>query len=569
MVLDTGLGTKEKMIKLNGDDRVLVLVDGRRVGTDMGSNAGGRGSVDMNQLPDTSMIERVEVLKGAGGALYGSEAVGGVINIITKKADYTNGKVSLGFGSFGAEDKKIMYSAKEGKTGVTVSASQYEQDYYKYKDAKSNTTKRWAYPTDFKNKKVSLNLTHELTDSTNLTVGYDYSKYEGMSPSYPFLTGIDWMDSLYKQDKETKNIYAKYDWIINGNDQGYLQFYRNELKYNNVCLTYTSDGYMQEKANGLDIQQAFTTSDNNKLVVGASWRESDVTTRGDTNYNEGIDNVAIFVSDTWEFAPSWTLNAGVRYDDHSHAGDDTTMSAGLNKKLDDYSHIYFNWSEVFRAPTTDDLFYQGGMAGMSMFKGNPNLKPEKGETWTLGYATKLNSRTDFAVNYFESDLEDAIYWDWNDTYTVLNRDEEKKRGMEVSLTHALNDNISLNANYTYLRVENNDDKKGFERDRNYYPNVYRMGVNYKDGKWDGNIWLRSGSGCETNPDGKGNIKYLDNEFMTVDMSITYKASDDFSNYAKAYNIFNEAYTDHVGTTNGSYNSPAQSRHFIIGAEYKF
>ena len=569
MVLDTGLGTKEKMIKLNGDDRVLVLVDGRRVGTDMGSNAGGRGSVDMNQLPDTSMIERVEVLKGAGGALYGSEAVGGVINIITKKADYTNGKVSLGFGSFGAEDKKIMYSAKEGKTGVTVSASQYEQDYYKYKDAKSNTTKRWAYPTDFKNKKVSLNLTHELTDSTNLTVGYDYSKYEGMSPSYPFLTGIDWMDSLYKQDKETKNIYDKYDLIIIGNDQGYLQFYRNELKYNNVCLTYTSDGYMQEKANGLDIQQAFTTSDNNKLVVGASWRESDVTTRGDTNYNEGIDNVAIFVSDTWEFAPSWTLNAGVRYDDHSHAGDDTTMSAGLNKKLDDYSHIYFNWSEVFRAPTTDDLFYQGGMAGMSMFKGNPNLKPEKGETWTLGYATKLNSRTDFAVNYFESDLEDAIYWDWNDTYTVLNRDEEKKRGMEVSLTHALNDNISLNANYTYLRVENNDDKKGFERDRNYYPNVYRMGVNYKDGKWDGNIWLRSGSGCETNPDGKGNIKYLDNEFMTVDMSITYKASDDFSNYAKAYNIFNEAYTDHVGTTNGSYNSPAQSRHFIIGAEYKF
>ena len=184
-VLDTGLGTKEKMIKLNGDDRVLILVDGRRVGTEMGSNAGGRGSVDMNQLPDTSMIERVEVLKGAGGALYGSEAVGGVINIITKKAGYNNGKVSLGFGSFGAEDKKIMYSAKQGKTGVTVSASQYEQDYYKYRDAKTDTTKRWAYPTDFKNEKVSLNLTHEFTDTTNLTVGYDYSKYEGMSPSSP------------------------------------------------------------------------------------------------------------------------------------------------------------------------------------------------------------------------------------------------------------------------------------------------------------------------------------------------------------------------------------------------
>jgi len=576
-VLDTGLGTKEKMIKLNGDDRVLILVDGRRVGTDMGSNAGGRGSVDMNQLPDTSMIERVEVLKGAGGALYGSEAVGGVINIITKKADMTNGKISLGFGSFGAEDKKIMYSVKQGKTGVTVSASQYEQDYYKYRDHKTDTTKRWGYPTDFKNEKISLNLTQELTNSTNLTVGYDYSKYEGMSPSYPFILNNNMYDSLYKQDKETKNIYAKYDWTINSIDQGYVQLYHNELKYNNKCLSYYSDGHMEEKANGLDIQQTVTTSDTNKLVIGASWRESDVTTKGDTNYNEGIDNTAIFVSDTWEFAPTWTLNAGIRYDDHSHAGDDTTMSAGLNKKFNDESHIYFNWSEVFRAPTTDDLFYQGNMAGSaSTFRGNPDLKPETGETWTIGYANKFNDRTDFGINYFESDLEDAIYWDYYGTYgekTVVNLNKQKKRGLEVSFNHELNDNVTVNASYTYLRVE--DYKNGsYERDRNYYPNVYRIGVNYKDGKWDSNVWLRSGSGCDTTVTsnsytGWAEAKYLDNSFVTVDMSVTYKASDNFSIYAKAYNLFNEAYTDYVYATNGSYNSPAQSRRFIIGAEYTF
>ena len=592
-VLDTGLGTKEKMIKLNGDDRVLILVDGRRVGTDMGSNAGGRGSVDMNQLPDTSMIERVEVLKGAGGALYGSEAVGGVINIITKKADYTNGKVSLGFGSFGAEDKKIMYSAKEGKTGVTVSASEYKQDYYKYRDAKTDTTKRWEGPTDFENKKFSLNLIQEITDTTNLSVGFDYSKYEGMSPTLPWFPEnekeIDY--GVYKQDKETKNFYAKYDWLVNGNDQGYVQVYRNELEYNNVSVENfvydwisgnreekSSFGSMKEKVNGVDLQQTFTTSNNNKLVVGTSWRESDVTSKGDNNYNAGIDNTAIFVSDTWEFAPTWTLNAGIRYDDHSHAGDDTTMSTGLNKKLDGDSHIYFNWSEVFRAPTTDDLFYQGGMAGStSEFKGNPNLKPETGETWTIGYASKFNDRTDFGINYFESDLEDAIYWDYYGSYgdkTVVNLNKQKKRGLEVSLNHELNGNVSLNASYTYLRVE--DYKNGdYVRDKNYYPNVYRIGVNYKDGKWDSNLWLRSGSGCDT-----GNawyfmssplqqVRYLDNNFITVDMAITYKASENFSMYAKAYNIFNEAYTDYVGSVDGHYNSPAQSRRFIIGAEYKF
>ncbi len=579
-VLDTGVGTKEKMIKLNGDDRVLILVDGRRVGTEMGSNAGGRGSVDMNQLPDTSMIERVEVLKGAGGALYGSEAVGGVINIITKKAGYNNGKVSLGFGSFGAEDKKIMYSAKKGKTGVTVSASQYEQDYYKYRDAKTDTTKRWAYPTDFKNEKVSLNLTHKFTDTTNLTVGYDYSKYEGMSPSSPL---NDYYTTVFKQDKTTENVYAKYDWLLNGVDQGYIQFYHNELEYNNVSvINYSGNsfGFMNEKTNGLDIQQAFTTSDTNKLVAGLSWRESDVTAKGDNTYDEGVDNTAIFVSDTWEFAPTWTLNAGIRYDDHSHAGDDTTMSAGLNKKLDDYSHIYFNWSEVFRAPTTDDLFYHGEMAGMGPVNGNPDLKPETGETWTLGYATKLNEKTNFGINYFESDLEDAINWEWvRDTATgdyvgfAENVDKQKKRGLEVTLGHNFNDNVSVNASYTYLRVQDYDNGS-YVRDRNYYPNVYRLGLNYKDGKWDTNIWLRSGSGCDTTVEAYPDYdlyyaKYLDNSFVTVDMAVTYKASDDLKIYAKAYNLFNEAYTDYVNATNGSYDSPAQSRRFIIGAEYKF
>lgn len=589
-VLDTGLGTKEKMIKLNGDDRVLILVDGRRVGTDMGSNAGGRGSVDMNQLPDTSMIERVEVLKGAGGALYGSEAVGGVINIITKKADMTNGKISLGFGSFGAEDKKIMYSAKQGKTGVTVSASEYKQDYYKYRDHKTDTTKRWEGPTDFENKKFSINLNQEITDTTNLSVGFDYSKYEGMSPTLPwFPTNIEIDYGIYRQDKETQNIYAKYDWIINGNDQGYLQVYHNELEYNNTSkenyvyawwlpqsdrIEAASFGSMKEKVNGIDVQQAFTTSDNNKIVVGATWRESDVTAKGDNNYNAGIDNTAIFVSDTWEFAPTWTLNSGIRYDDHSHAGDDTTMSAGLNKKLDENSHIYFNWSEVFRAPTTDDLFYFGGMAGGGKAYGNPNLKPETGDTWTAGYATKINDRTDFAINYFESDLEDAINWNYvgMDRY-VENMEQQKKRGMEVSFNHKINDNVSVNASYTYLRVQNYK-SDGYERDRNYYPNVYRLGVNYKDGKWDSNVWLRSSSGCETSQNYYYMVdlpqsRYLDNNFVTVDMAITYKASDDLSIYAKAYNLFNEAYTDYVGSINGSYTSPAQSRRFIIGAEYKF
>ncbi|MDO5305922.1 MAG: TonB-dependent receptor plug domain-containing protein, partial [bacterium] len=178
-LMDTGKGAYEKTLTLNGDERVLVLVDGRRVNNEMGSTSGGRASYDFNQLPDVSIIDHVEVVKGHGGALYGSDAVGGVVNIITKKMDHNYGKVSMGFGSNQARDAKAMYSIKQGKTGVMVAASKYKQGYYKYKDAADNETKRWAAPSNYDNEKVSLKVAQELTDKTALTVGYDYSKFDG------------------------------------------------------------------------------------------------------------------------------------------------------------------------------------------------------------------------------------------------------------------------------------------------------------------------------------------------------------------------------------------------------
>ena len=156
-MLDSGAGAFEKKIMLNGDERVLVLVDGRRVNIEMGTMS--RSGFDMNQLPDVELIERIEVLKGAGGALYGSDAVGGVVNIITKKADRSFGKVSVGLGSMGYEDYSAMYNIKEGKTAINIAASKQEQDYYKYRDAVSNTSKRWPGNSDFKNEKVSFKIT--------------------------------------------------------------------------------------------------------------------------------------------------------------------------------------------------------------------------------------------------------------------------------------------------------------------------------------------------------------------------------------------------------------------------
>ncbi|MBO5168347.1 MAG: TonB-dependent receptor [Phascolarctobacterium sp.] len=578
-IMDDGVGANEKVLKLNGDERVLVLIDGRRVNSDMGLTNSARASLDMNQLPDVDLIERIEVLKGAGGALYGSDAVGGVVNIITKKTDKNYGKVSLGFGSNDKRDMSAMYSFKEGKTGLIVAAVKDKQGYYKFKDISDNRTKRRDGNSNFENEKFSLKLVQEITDDTELTIGYDFSNYEGRNPG-AVTSGMSYWGI---QDKESQNMYAKFDWGLANRDIGYIQVYHHKLDYSNLYNNWdgtTSTAYLKEDTTGIDVQQEISISDNNKIVIGASYRDTDAENPDSYATGKNIDNLAFFLNDTWNFAPTWTLNAGVRYDDHSQAGDETTMSAGINKKFDEESHIYFNWSQVFKAPNIDDLFtfIPAGTMGGSATYGDPNLKPETGDVWTLGYNTKISDNTVLGINYFESNLKDAIDWVYDPNYVdptrVRNVDEQKKKGMEFTVNHKLNNNVDFIASYTYLKVENNDEGKGFVRDWNVMPNVYRLGVKYKDGKWDTNIWLRAGNGGATHKYDKFSTldgqSYVDSSYWTLDATITYKATKDLSFYAKGYNLFNESYADFAGVnSSGSYSYPAQSRRFIVGAEYKF
>ena len=117
-------------IYLNGDDRVLVLVDGRRLNQEKGMNS-GRGGLDFMHLPAPEIIERIEIVKGGGSALYGSDAVDGVINIITKRADKTTGKININTGSWGTQNYRGMVSFKQGKTGITITGSKQKQNYTK------------------------------------------------------------------------------------------------------------------------------------------------------------------------------------------------------------------------------------------------------------------------------------------------------------------------------------------------------------------------------------------------------------------------------------------------------
>lgn len=568
-VLDAGTPAFERKVMLNGDERVVVMVDGRRVNNSMGPTS-GKSTLDANTLPPVSMIERIEVVKGGASTLYGADAVGGVINVITKTPEETTGTVHVGYGSWGTQDLGASFGGKVNKTGFQVGFNRNKASYLKYKDTNGDT-KKWNGQSNYTQDALSLKLTQDFTKSDGLTVNYDYSNLEGN-----LLAGL--YDYSYQPNadqrhttKKTNNVGIKYDWNRDSRNSGYLQAYRNYLNYSNfgAPLYSSNDGEMNERDWGIEGQQNFALSDTNTLVAGLEYRNAKVTHKG--LYNSGsYNNKAVFLQDQWKFAPTWQLNTGVRYDDHSKAGSRTTGSVAVNKKFSQDSNAYLSWNSVFRAPTTDDLFwYQPSYFMM----GNPNLKPETGNVWSAGYNFKIDPKTDAGIKVFYSNLHNAIRWASDPVtriYAPINVDKEKRRGMTLSVEHHLNKLWDVDASYTYVRVTGKSE--GYIRDDNYAPNYYQAGVRYHDTKWNLNLRVRAANGLSK----KGRSKNLysdagfgENRYLTMDFIARYKFTHNWTGFANFYNLNNAAYAEYSGVFNNQDIYPMPGRRIIVGAEYSF
>lgn len=547
-VMQNGVGAYESHIMLNGDQRVLVLVDGRRFNNSMGSMA--KATFDAHTLPPVDMIEKIEVVKGGASTLYGADAVGGVVNIITKTPEETTGKIRVGYGSWGNQDLGVSVGGKVDKNGIQVAASRNKASYFKYKD-KNGDTKKWPGQSNYTQDNLSLKLTHDFTAADGLTLNYDYSNMEGWNPYS--------VNSYFPShlNKKTNNVGLRYDWNRDAKNSGYLQTYRNYYSYYN-------QGSMDETDWGVEGQQNFVLSDTNTLVGGLEYR--DAKAHNETSYKgkKGYNNKAIFLQDQWQFAPSWQLNTGVRYDKHSRSGNRTTGSAAINKKFSKDSNAYFSWNQVFRTPTIDDLYYYVDYGMRGKYVGNENLKAETGNVYSLGYNFKLDPKTDVSVNGFYSNLHNAINWkimpNW-DSYAE-NIDRQKKRGLSLSFVHHLNKLWDVDAAYTYVKVENNRNDAGYVRDDNYAPNYYQAGVRYHDTKWNLDLRARAANGLSK-------ASYGEQRYLTMDFIARYKFDQNWTGFANFYNLNNAAYAEQGGVVNGQDSYPMPGRRIIVGAEYTF
>ena len=541
---------------INGDDRVLILVDGRRIVWDhLVISGNSHAGLNLDVLP-VKNIERIEIVRGPASSLYGSDAVGGIINIITRKAKTANTSVSSEFGSWGFQRYSLTTEGKENGIGYLITAEKKKRDNFEYKNATTGKTETKA-DSQLDQEYLTMRLDKDLNYDRSLSLDVEYANDESGFPGtdkYPYPGGY--------RKQEDNNIALTYHWGQDKGTENFFRIYRNESdqRYFNALSNSVADLY----ANGFNWQQNWQLAKNYTLTGGADWREEHLDDKD--SVNKGYTSKALFLENRWQLANNWSLTAGGRYDDHSISGDNVTSRFTVNKELNADTNVYASWGQYVKNPTMFDLFVDNGWT-----IGNPNLKAEEGNTVTLGINTKLGDGTKLQASVYSSRLKNALefeygyYTDPSDTTSpyipgyYYNASHEKRRGLDLKLTRELSPQWTVGLGYTYNKTQVQDEYGNYVNyTSNSQPNGYRLNVQYDQDKWDAGLTLRSATGRSLE-------EFTSKSYVTLDMMVNYKLNPDTRIYLKGYNLTNEAYE----LTPGNYGTyPMPGRNFYLGVEHR-
>lgn len=541
---------------LNGDDRVLVLVDGRRMNWEsLVVSGNSHAGLNLDMLP-VGNIERIEIVRGPGSSLYGSDAVGGVINIITRKPESARTTVATEFGSWGSQRYAFSTEGQANGLSYAITAEKKKRSSYDYKDGATGQTKKLT-DSQISQEAVTLRLDKELTSDSSLTLQLEHhnddSGFAGLenSPYFRYHGGT--------MESDSNNLALSYHW---GKEQGkdnFIRVYNNTLSGSNHNSLVKSDGtpYTYDlKASGIDWQQAWDLSPTHTLIGGADWRQESLDDQ-DT-IDRSYTSKALFMENIWKLPKNWSFSFGTRYDMNSMLGNHTTSRVTLNREINADTNIYASWGQYVKNPTMQELF-----SNTMYWHGNAALKPETGSTLTLGANTKLDEATTLQASIFQSKVNDALYWQSASGGTTwgqyINLSHEKRRGFDINVTRKLSESWNVAAGYSYVHRENQADaNSAYTLDlTNSQPNAYHVTFNYAKDKWDGSLALRAGTGRST-------AAYTASSYLTADMVVNYKINPDTRVYLKALNLTNEGYELSTWGTVGGYPMPARS--FYVGVE---
>ncbi len=467
------MGTMANEIAIRGvSNGTLVMLNGTPMNL--------RGKYFLDAIP-VENVERVEIVKGGAGVLYGSEAMGGVINIITKK-EFTN-SVSVGYGNYGQQ----KYSASVGTDKVNVG---YNLEKWGNVDTISRSDDKGLKHTDMTgSEKRNLYVDYKINDNWNFLYNY-------------FETNVrydTWFDDAYKEVPKGGALQQNREYVTKQNlvqllyqdDTLKANLYYNQNKLMaNGFTNYNTSGKFQGKiydtdeknrTYGADVQKEWQLNSKGSLVLGGSYQNefyddysSKVTDRHIYavygQYDHKFDDKNELIVGARE---TWTTGG---YRDQNY--DNFSMSGQYVHKLDDDDSLYANVTQSFIMPTFSQMY---GASDKAI--ANPDLKPQKGVSYEAGWKRVTDSHSWKAAVY-HIDITDNISatWDTDKTEYQYTNEDFKNTGIELSCDIEGKNGWSYNWGVNYMDPKVKGTKKPYW-DRKYGRVQLNGGITYSKDKW--------------------------------------------------------------------------------------
>jgi outer membrane receptor for ferrienterochelin and colicins len=472
----TNEGDNRKGVSIRGLDSsyTLILVDGKRVNS---RNAVFRhNDFDLNWIPVDS-IERIEVVRGPMSSLYGSDALGGVVNIITKKIGQKwSGTVTVDTTVQEHRDRGDTYNGQFFTSGPLIDGvlgmKAYGSLAKREKDDPQNSTTTDTGETPriegFSSRDGNVEFAWTPNQNHDFTAGYGFDRQDRDS------------DSLDKNRLERQNYSVSHN--------GRWDYGTSELKYYGEKVENKNPGNsspITSESNTVDGKYTLPlTAINQFLTVGGEWRHdklSDaVNLTGGSSSKTSASQYALFVEDEWRIFEPLALTTGVRMDDHETYGEHWSPRAYLVYNATDTVTVKGGWATAFKAPSLLQLspdWTSNSCRGACKIVGSPDLKPETSESWELGlyYMGEEGwlEGVESSVTVFRNDVKDRIsisrtsdvnaapgYQNFVGfetgangrripVFSYYNVNKARIQGVETELKIPFNDEWKLSINYTY------------------------------------------------------------------------------------------------------------------------
>ena len=473
----------------------------------------------------TMMAERVEVLRGPASVLYGSNAMGGVINIVTRKMqeDGIRTNINIGAGSYGSVQTEVTNRIRKGRFSSTVTASYNRTDGHRADMA-------------FEQYGGYAKLGYDFTDNWKVWGDVNVTRFNATNPGSVMKPYIDNDQRITRgmTSFALENHYEK--------TSGALSFFYNWGDH------WINDGYqpggepLQYRFNsndqmlGVSWYQSIQLFQGNRLTVGAdyfhfggeAWNQFFDGHR-ETSADKSLNEVAGYVDFRQDIAAWLTLDAGARVDYHSQTGTEFIPQVGLAFHLPENAEIKAMASKGFRNPTIREMY---------MFPPqNPDLKPEKLWNYELSFSQRLmDNRLSYGLNVFYINGENLIIRLPNPNGSGMlnqNSGEIENWGAEANVGYQFNPVWSVMANYSWLHMEN---PVLASPEHKLYG-----GVNFRKGRWSASTGIQYVKGLYTDLDAA-----TKENFVLWDMQGSFKATNYLSFYVRGENLLAQRYEINAG-----------------------